>query len=538
MIGSDTPLMGEAAGHASPGAARGGGRGRLAVITALSLLPALLRLIKPRSPALPAAPARPPLRNGFIKSRVRPSLPVPCQLLPDALSLPALEAVGIVPLGQEPFPHGEQRPQELPGGPREPGVGSYRLALQRMAGDLLSLRRRVASLEAENGHLRHSLAQLREPGQLRDTDLDVMTREELQDRLATLARELAAGTAEMRGLRDRVQRLQNELIRKNDREKELVLLQRCHRQQQLALRRCQDRVAKARGLEQALRQQEKASGGHGLGVTRTDLGARGAPLAPPGPPRGGHTALASRWAHGDSCALRAGDRGHGAGAAGEAGRAGQEHGESRGWVQEGTGTLRDVPNPQGCPQASWELPGMVQGRSMEGPAGGCGGDRDPQGCDSLCGDALAALLAENRRLREELARPPRAAAAAAPRAPALLPANSTGGVSWGAPPAPWGGSSGEGGDAAPPLPVPLLPCPQGVLGGTEKLWLLARLEEAQARGRALESQLEEAARRWGREKQELGTRLLEREHGLPLASKLPAISVPPRRPRQALPPLP
>ncbi|XP_041877675.1 coiled-coil domain-containing protein 33, partial [Corvus kubaryi] len=464
----------------------------------------------------------------------------------------------------------------LPGGARLrsglQGVGSYRLALQRMAGDLLSLRRRVASLEAENGHLRHSLAQLREPGQLRDTDLDVMTREELQDRLATLGRELAAGTAEMRGLRDRVQRLQNELIRKNDREKELVLLQRCHRQQQLALRRCQDRVAKARGLEQALRQQEKASGGHGLGVTRTDLGARGAPLAPPGPPRGGHTALASRWAHGDSCALRAGDRGHGAGAAGEAGRAGQERGESRGWVQEGTGTLRDVPNPQGCPQASWGLPGMVQGRSMEGPAGGCGGDRDPQGCpqasrpgrgslsapsllgerhrtrpavpprhptgDSLCGDALAALLAENRRLREELARPPRAAAAAAPRAPALLPANSTGGVSWGAPPAPWGGSSGEGGDAAPPLPVPLLSCPQGVLGGTEKLWLLARLEEAQARGRVLERQLEEAARRWGREKQELGTRLLEREHGLPLASKLPAISVPPRRPRQALPPLP
>lgn len=29
------------------------------------------------------------------------------------------------------------------------------------------------------------------------------------------------------------------------------------------------------------------------------------------------------------------------------------------------------------------------------------------------------------------------------------------------------------------------------------------------------SQLEEAARNWGREKQELGTRLLEREHGFP-----------------------
>lgn len=115
------------------------------------------------------------------------------------------------------------------------------------------------------------------------------------------------------------------------------------------------------------------------------------------------------------------------------------------------------------------------------------------------GDLHALLLAENRRLREELGRPPR-----------------------------------------PPSP-PMAPCAshgtRNIFGGTEKLSLLARLEEAQARGRVMErqvgstpappdlegirgeqpnfgpSQLEEAARRWGREKQELGTRLLEREHG-------------------------
>ncbi|XP_054372260.1 coiled-coil domain-containing protein 33 [Molothrus ater] len=125
-----------------------------------------------------------------------------------------------------------------------------------MAGHLLSLRRRVASLEAENGHLRHSLARLREPEQLRGTDTDVLSRDELLDRLATLSRELAAGALELRALRDRVQRLQNELIRKNDREKELVLLQR---RQQLALRRCQDRAAEAGALQQALRQQDKVT---------------------------------------------------------------------------------------------------------------------------------------------------------------------------------------------------------------------------------------------------------------------------------------
>ncbi|XP_023777696.1 coiled-coil domain-containing protein 33 [Cyanistes caeruleus] len=93
------------------------------------------------------------------------------------------------------------------------GLGRYHLALQRMAGDLLSLRRRVASLEAENGHLRHSLAQLREPVELQHTQPDKLSREELLERLGTLGRELAVGAAEMRGLRDRVQRLQNELIR-------------------------------------------------------------------------------------------------------------------------------------------------------------------------------------------------------------------------------------------------------------------------------------------------------------------------------------
>ncbi|XP_014106453.1 PREDICTED: coiled-coil domain-containing protein 33 [Pseudopodoces humilis] len=300
------------------------------------------------------------------------------------MSPPAPDAVDVVLPGQELL----QSSRESARDPPEPGLSRYHVALQRMAGDMLSLRRRVASLEAENRHLRHSLARLREPVELRHSQPDKLSREELLERLGTLGRELAVGAAEMRGLRDRVQRLQNELIRKNDREKELVLLQRWHRQQQATLRRCQDRVAKARTLEQALRQQEKV--------------------------------------------IEAMER-----------------------------LLREKP-----------------GRSTKTPAG-----------DSLGGDALA-LLPENRRLRGELAR--------APRAPAL----------------------------------------PGGLGGSEKLRLLARLEEAQARGRVLERQLEKAARRWGRENQELGTRLLEREHGLPPARTLPAVPVPPRRRPQTLPPLP
>ncbi|OXB65633.1 hypothetical protein ASZ78_014612 [Callipepla squamata] len=168
----------------------------------------------------------------------------------DTVALPPVDAVSSV------LPRTQQRSQDVP---QEREVSRYRLALRRMAGDLVSLQQRVTSLEVENGHLRHSLAGRQEPGHalLTDGDVDVMTREEVLDRLATLKGELVSSTAEMRQLRDRVQRLQNELIRKNDQEKELVLLQRAHRQQQAALRRCQEEVARTKGLEEMVRQQEK-----------------------------------------------------------------------------------------------------------------------------------------------------------------------------------------------------------------------------------------------------------------------------------------
>ncbi|XP_009468012.1 PREDICTED: coiled-coil domain-containing protein 33 [Nipponia nippon] len=297
---------------------------------------------------------------------------------------------------------GDQRQAAV--GSTLPEASSYRLALKQMAGDLLSLRKHVTSLEVENGHLRRSLASQEELGHalLTDVDLDVMTREELLDRLATLKRKLMAGTAEMKRLKDRMQQLQNELIRKNDQEKELVLLQQAQRQQQATLRRCQQKVAKMKGLEETVRQQEKV--------------------------------------------IEAMER-----------------------------------------MLQKKLAGA--GRSAEKPVG-----------EALSREVYAALLAENHRLREKLARPPH------PSPPVAL--------------------------QPPALP--------GVFGGTEKLSLLARLEEAQARGRVLERQLEEAARRWGREKQKLGTRLLEQEHGFPNApaSNLPAIPTALLRRPHSLAPLP
>uniref|UniRef100_A0A8C0EQR9 Coiled-coil domain containing 33 n=1 Tax=Bubo bubo TaxID=30461 RepID=A0A8C0EQR9_BUBBB len=233
----------------------------------------LLRLERPTAFLTPsgsnALPSLDPTTTDTLQRgeelQAAPLHPFYCQLHHDDVSLPAADAVASILPRKQPFPRGtgapseERRSQEIIGDNQELEVSSYRQAMKRMAGDLLSLRQHVTSLEVENGHLRRSLASQEELGHalLTDVDLDVMTQEELLDRLATLKRKLVASTAEMRRLKNRVQQLQNELIQKNDREKDLVLLQRAHRQQQATLRRCQEKVAKTKGLEETVRQQEK-----------------------------------------------------------------------------------------------------------------------------------------------------------------------------------------------------------------------------------------------------------------------------------------
>ncbi|KAJ7311258.1 hypothetical protein JRQ81_006872 [Phrynocephalus forsythii] len=136
---------------------------------------------------------------------------------------------------------------------------NYRAALQKMADDILSLRRHVSNLEAENSNLRRNLARQEDVGRalFQDIDLDIMTKAEIVDRILALKQKLSAGAQEMARMKDRVQRLQNELIRKNDREKDLVILQRAHHHQQMLLRKYQAKVAKMHALEDAARQQEK-----------------------------------------------------------------------------------------------------------------------------------------------------------------------------------------------------------------------------------------------------------------------------------------
>ncbi|XP_067161904.1 coiled-coil domain-containing protein 33 [Apteryx mantelli] len=301
-------------------------------------------------PLRPPAPPRPPAQD-------EPSR-APLGLQQGDVSLPPADAVaGILP-GKQPFPRETGAPpeeQRWPDGARdqrEQETNNYRLALKRMADDILSLRQHVTSLEMENSKLRRSLAMHEDLGRmlLSDIDVDVMTRAEIVDRIATLKHKLASGTVEMRRLKDRVQQLQNELIRKNDREKDLVMLQRVHQQQQAALRKYQEKMAKMKGLEETVRQQEKV-------------------------------------------------------------------------IQTMERMLEE------------RLSGA--GKGTEKPAG-----------EALAGELYSTLLAENRKLREELARPRHPSPPTAP----------------------------------PPQALP------DVFGSSEKLSLLAKLEKAQARSRVLETQ--------------------------------------------------
>ncbi|XP_078023990.1 coiled-coil domain containing 33 isoform X1 [Epinephelus lanceolatus] len=138
-------------------------------------------------------------------------------------------------------------------------VENYRLAMSKMAEDIIALRTQVVTLETENSQLRTDLSLQQDLGRdlLDDTDIDVMTKAEIADRIASLKFKLASETSKAASQRDRIQQLQNELIRKNDSEKELLKLQRVHQQQQQDLQRHHSHMTKMATLEATVKQQEK-----------------------------------------------------------------------------------------------------------------------------------------------------------------------------------------------------------------------------------------------------------------------------------------
>uniref|UniRef100_A0A8C5VP99 Coiled-coil domain containing 33 n=1 Tax=Microcebus murinus TaxID=30608 RepID=A0A8C5VP99_MICMU len=127
-------------------------------------------------------------------------------------------------------------------------MNNYRRAMQKMAEDILSLRKRASTLEGENRMLRSQLAQQElEDGQ--DKAHEAQT--------ASMKQKLLLSETDIKTLKDKVQHLQNELIRKNDREKELLLLHQAQQPQAALLKRYQDKLLKMKALEETVQHQEK-----------------------------------------------------------------------------------------------------------------------------------------------------------------------------------------------------------------------------------------------------------------------------------------
>ncbi|XP_054954218.1 coiled-coil domain-containing protein 33 isoform X3 [Pan paniscus] len=264
---------------------------------------------------------------------------------------------------------------------RDTEMNNYRQAMQKMAEDILSLRRQASILEGENRILRRRLAQQEEEeGQGKASEAQ---------NAVSMKQKLLLSELDMKKLRDRVQHLQNELIRKNDREKELLLLYQAQQPQAALLKEYQGKLQKMKALEETVRHQEKA----GFPV----LSASGLPLGSMG--------------------------------------------------------------------------------------------------ENLPVELYSVLLAENAKLRTELDKNRHQ------QAPIILQQQAL---------------------------------PDLLSGTSDKFNLLAKLEHAQSRILSLESQLEDSARRWGREKQDLATRLQEQEKGF----RHPSNSIIIEQPPYSLPPAP
>nr|XP_051690618.1 coiled-coil domain-containing protein 33 isoform X2 [Oryctolagus cuniculus] len=279
-------------------------------------------------------------------------------------------------------------------------MNNYRRAMQKMAEDILSLRKQASVLDGENRRLRSRLAR-------REAEEAQAEAQELQN-LGSMKERLLLAELDVNQLRDKVQHLQNELIRKNDREKELLLSHQAQPPQAALLKRYQDKLQQMRALEDTVRHQEKV-------IQKMERMLRDWSEAP----------APSRLQEKPSASL---------------------------------------PGPS--------APGLPPGSKGE----------------NLPADVYSLLLAENSRLRAELDKSRHQSA---------------------------------------PIILQQQALPDLLSGGADKFNLLAKLERAQSRILALESQLEDSARRWGREKQDLAMRLQEQEHGFGRPSNSIIIDAPP-----------
>merc|ERR1719433_942700 len=124
-----------------------------------------------------------------------------------------------------------------------------------MSEDILKLREQVSHTEATNSQLRRQIAQGEESSKalLNVAELEGISKADLIDRYIALRRKLAEVSNEVKVYKEKVQILQNQVIKKNDKEKSFIQLQQAHTAQQALLIKYQDKSAKFKHLEETVK---------------------------------------------------------------------------------------------------------------------------------------------------------------------------------------------------------------------------------------------------------------------------------------------
>ncbi|XP_056019643.1 coiled-coil domain-containing protein 33-like isoform X2 [Ostrea edulis] len=136
---------------------------------------------------------------------------------------------------------------------------NYRAAVQRMGQDILALRQQIRELETNNSQLRRDLANYNDASKLmiESSELDNLTKPEVMSRYAILKQTLVVNSNDLKSYKVRVQRLQNELIKKNDQEKRYIKIAQNHKQHTEVVTKLQEKLKKMRTVEEACKKQEK-----------------------------------------------------------------------------------------------------------------------------------------------------------------------------------------------------------------------------------------------------------------------------------------
>ncbi|XP_074647893.1 coiled-coil domain-containing protein 33-like isoform X2 [Tubulanus polymorphus] len=134
----------------------------------------------------------------------------------------------------------------------------YRLAVQKMGQDIIQLRQTVRDLEGANSTLRRDINHYSDSTRymLDSSELDGLTKPELVSRYVALKQSLQHQTGDLSHYKDRVQHLQNELIKKNEQEKEYIKLSNAHKTQQQLVQRLQEIVQREKKLKETMKNQE------------------------------------------------------------------------------------------------------------------------------------------------------------------------------------------------------------------------------------------------------------------------------------------